>query len=76
MSHNKQCWLVGQLVGWLVGWLVGHHLLLLRNLGMCKNIYECLCCYNRCHGNGVKGDLYFLYAALLLISIQILLSAT
>jgi hypothetical protein len=20
------------------------------------NIYECVCCYNRCHGNAVKGS--------------------
>jgi hypothetical protein len=41
---------------WLVAWLVGDHLLL-RDFAPYGITFMnmCVCCYNRCRGNAVKG---------------------
>jgi hypothetical protein len=41
----------------LIAWLVGDNLLFSGILALWDNSYECVCCYNRCHGNAVKGFL-------------------
>jgi hypothetical protein len=33
--------------------MVGDHLML-RDFGLWDNIYECVCCYNRCNCNALK----------------------
>jgi hypothetical protein len=47
-----KCWLVA----WLVGWLVGRRSFAVKAFwALWDNIYECVYCYNRYHGNAVEG---------------------